>query len=175
MLRYMSDEVPEVGLAAAGVKNMNLNEDDKVVAIIADDKKEITSGRTQAIVFTNNGKVKRFKVKEVKEAARGSKGNLFAKQIKANPHRVINMFNVKDVDSLTLLTSNEERKQILPKKDIKLTTFEEGLTLVDKAGINIIVGNKVQDQSMDSIPEEEMTKEQTKELQITIDSILDKI
>jgi topoisomerase-4 subunit A len=175
MLRYLSDQVPEQGLAAAGVKNMNLQDDDKVVSMIAADKSDVTSGKTQAIVFTDNGKVKRFKVKEVKDAARGSKGNLFAKQIKTNPHRVINMFNIRYVDSLSLLTTNEERKTIIPKKDVKLTTFDEGLTLIDKAGISIIVGNKVKDESMDAIPEEEMTKEQTKELQITIDSILKKI
>jgi topoisomerase-4 subunit A len=154
---------------------MRLAEGDHVVSTIAADSDEITEGKAQAIVFTDNGKVKRFKVKEVREASRGSKGSNFAKQIKANPHRVINMFDVNNIDSLTLLTSNEERKSIYPKRDIKLSTFDEGLTLIDKAGIHIIVANNIEDESIGSIPKKEMTKEQTAELLLNIESILEKI
>ena len=100
---------------------------------------------------------------------------MFAKQLKANPHSPVNLFNVNHVDVLNLLTTNEERKIISPKKDVKLTGFDEGLTLIDKAGISIILGTKAEDVSINSIPVEEMTKEQTKEMQLKLENILDKI
>lgn len=175
MLRYEQDQVPTVGLNAAGVKNMNLNEGDSVVATITANNYEVDSGKAQAIVFTTNGKVKRFRISEVKNAARGSKGSMFTKQIKTNPHYSINMFNVSGVDSLNLITSNEERKTIIPTKDVKLTGFTEGLTLIDKAGISIIMGNRVEDTSSNAVPVEEMNEQQTKEQQIKIEDILAKI
>lgn len=93
-LRYPLSEVSTYSLKAQGVIGINLKQEDYVVAalVIEDIKK------TQIVGLTQRGNIKRFKPEIVGAASRGSRGILILKELKAQPHRLINALAITETD-----------------------------------------------------------------------------
>jgi hypothetical protein len=85
------------------------------------------------------------------------------------------MFNVSDINRITLLNKNGTRHQIVPKKDLKLTNLLDGLSVIDKAGISVVVSNIIFDKTSQLIRKTKISKEQSEEFELTIDNILKNI
>lgn len=83
-LWFHEEEISVVGARAAGVKGINLKEDDSVVGgkIIAPDSKETI------VISTQRGAVKRMKLKEFEKSTRAKRGVVILRELKSNPHRV---------------------------------------------------------------------------------------
>ncbi|MFU8689283.1 DNA topoisomerase IV subunit A [Rossellomorea sp. FS2] len=100
-LWFAEEEVNTVGPRAAGVKGINLKDDDFVVS-----GKIITNPEKQAVVLaTHRGAIKKMKLSEFEKTGRAKRGVIMLRELKSNPHRVSGAEIVSDKQSVTLLTS----------------------------------------------------------------------
>ena len=86
-LRYPLQEVPVVGTKAAGVKSINLKEEDTVVNGLL----VIAEGDTPIVIVTQRGAVKRMLAQEISQTSRAKRGVTVLRELKKNPHRIIYM------------------------------------------------------------------------------------
>ncbi|EOI00443.1 DNA topoisomerase IV, A subunit [Enterococcus moraviensis ATCC BAA-383] len=103
-LRYPLDEVPVVGAKAAGVKAMNLKEQDYVVngLLVHED------GDTPIVLLTQRGSIKRMLAQELPQLGRAKRGLMVLRELKKNPHRVNFM---SESSQLELLVTTHNGKQ----------------------------------------------------------------
>ena len=94
-LRYPLEEVPVVGAKAAGVRSINLKDEDTVVNGLL----VLTEGDTPIIIVTQRGAVKRMLAQEISQTSRAKRGVTVLRELKKNPHRVIHMSegNAKEI------------------------------------------------------------------------------
>lgn len=94
-LRYPLEEVPVVGAKAAGVRSINLKDEDTVVNGLL----VLTEGDTPIIIVTQRGAVKRMLAQEISQTSRAKRGVTVLRELKKNPHRVIYMSegNAKEI------------------------------------------------------------------------------
>ncbi|MBL1230720.1 DNA topoisomerase IV subunit A [Enterococcus sp. BWB1-3] len=86
-LRYSLSEVPIVGAKAAGVKSMNLKENDFVVNGLL----VYREGDTSITILTQRGSLKRMLAQELNQLGRAKRGLMVLRELKSNPHRVVYM------------------------------------------------------------------------------------
>lgn len=86
-LRYPLEEVPVVGAKAAGVRSINLKDEDTVVNGLL----VLTEGDTPIIIVTQRGAVKRMLAQEISQTSRAKRGVTVLRELKKTPHRVIHM------------------------------------------------------------------------------------
>lgn len=103
-LRYPLDEVPVVGSKAAGVKAMNLKEEDYVVNGLL----VYQEGDTPIVLLTQRGSIKRMLAQELTQLGRAKRGLMVLRELKKNPHRVIFM---AESSTLELLVTTQLGKQ----------------------------------------------------------------
>lgn len=85
-LRYKTEEIPTVGVKAAGVKAISLKEDTVVSMNLFSSDLEYVS------VFTDKGTGKRIKLSEFEPMSRARKGILLIRDVKTNPYYIQNIF-----------------------------------------------------------------------------------
>ncbi|WP_071131923.1 DNA topoisomerase IV subunit A [Enterococcus timonensis] len=102
-LRYSLSEVPVVGAKAAGVKSMNLKEEDQVINGQLVDHE----GDTPIFLVTQRGSVKKFLAQILEPLTRAKRGVMILKELKGNPHRVVyfNRLDSNQVQQTFVLTS----------------------------------------------------------------------
>ncbi|MEY8444855.1 DNA topoisomerase IV subunit A [Enterococcus ratti] len=86
-LRYPLKEVPVVGAKAAGVRSINLKEEDTVVNGLL----VLAQGDTPIVIVTQRGAVKRMLAQEINQTSRANRGVTVLRELKKNPHRIIYM------------------------------------------------------------------------------------
>ena len=80
-LRFNADEVPVVGAKAAGVKAINLKDDDTVQAVFV--------ANTQSFyLLTQRASLKRVAIADIPQAKRAGRGLQVLRELKTKPHRV---------------------------------------------------------------------------------------
>src|SRR5699024_6045707 len=86
-LRYPLEEVPVVGAKAAGVKAINLKEDDYVVAgaLVP------SEGDSPILLLSQRGAAKRMLAQELPQLGRAKRGLMIFRELKKNPHRLAYM------------------------------------------------------------------------------------
>ncbi len=100
-LRYLSEEIPVVGVKAAGVKGIKLDNDEVIYgSCISDDIEYIN-------VFTNNNTGKRIKLEELKKLTRAKKGNLLIKRNKTVTYNVVNAYITNSRDTILVKKDSE--------------------------------------------------------------------
>ncbi|MCA0969014.1 DNA topoisomerase IV subunit A [Halobacillus litoralis] len=109
-LWYEEEEVNAVGQRAAGVKAMTLKEDEHVVAGQVFDPSDDPS----ILISTQRGAVKRMRLKEFERTTRAKRGVLMLRELKKNPHRLIDVHLIQRDDELILQTTKDETKTIKP-------------------------------------------------------------
>ncbi len=83
-LIFHEEEVSPVGVRAAGVKAINLKEDDYVAS-----GKPLNGDKDQLILVTQRGAVKRLKASEIEKSTRAKRGLVIFKELKRNPYRIV--------------------------------------------------------------------------------------
>lgn len=82
-LTYSSDELSSTGLRAAGVKSINLKDDDYVVMT------QVVQPDNTILMATQRGAVKRISYQVLAEAKRAQRGIKLLKELKSKPHRIV--------------------------------------------------------------------------------------
>lgn len=123
-LTYSSEELSDTGLRAAGVKSINLKDEDFVVMT------DVVDSDSSIIMATQRGAVKRISYKILQQAKRAQRGITLLKELKKNPHRVVAGYVVKDESMYILYSeSHSEEGQIT---DIHLSEqYTNGSFVVD--------------------------------------------
>ncbi|TDM04189.1 DNA topoisomerase IV subunit A [Macrococcus carouselicus] len=122
-LVYSLDEVSVQGLKAAGVKSINLKEDEVVATEI------LTEG--DLLIATQRGAVKRMKL-NFEQSKRANRGLLLLKELKSHPHRIVNAAIVQPEQHYTLISDKDEQVTN-PVKSVRLTErYTNGSFIVDE-------------------------------------------
>ncbi|WDF81543.1 DNA topoisomerase IV subunit A [Lacticaseibacillus pabuli] len=99
-LTFALDEVPVTGAKAAGVKMINLKDDDQVAGFVLTDDVD----KAQVTILTQRGAFKRMKVGDVPASSRAKRGLQILRELKRDPHRIIDLHLVRDAYVLDVLT-----------------------------------------------------------------------
>ena len=127
-LRFNADEVPVVGAKAAGVKTINLKDDDTVQAVFV--------ANTQSFyLLTQRASLKRVATADIPQAKRAGRGLQVLRELKTKPHRVFMagpVFTENSGGEIDLLaTPAEETPQTLLVTATTGETAEVDLSLLN--------------------------------------------
>lgn len=103
-LRFNIEEVPVVGPKAAGVKAINLKDDDVVVSVFI-------ANTDSVFILTQRGSVKRMKTDVIPLTNRANRGLLVLRELKTKPHRILlagPVYDEQQDESLDLFTTAPE-------------------------------------------------------------------
>ncbi|MBE5662381.1 DNA topoisomerase IV subunit A [Staphylococcus sp. SS21] len=131
-LTYNTSELSDTGLRAAGVKSINLKDEDYVVMT------EGISENDSILMATQRGSLKRIGFKVLQVAKRAQRGLTLLKELKKNPHRIVAAHVVtKEHNQYTLYSkANEERGLV---NDIhKSEQYTNGSFIVDTDDFGIV-------------------------------------
>lgn len=102
-LTYSTSELSDTGLRAAGVKSINLKDEDCVVMT------ESVSDSDSILMITQRGAIKRISYKVLQVAKRAQRGITLLKELKKNPHRIFDAAVVKEgQETYTVFSNNHE-------------------------------------------------------------------
>ncbi|WLR43429.1 DNA topoisomerase IV subunit A [Bacillus carboniphilus] len=107
-LWFSEEEVNPVGVRAAGVKAINLKDDDVVVS-----GQVFSSDAQDLLLITQRGSMKRMKLTEFERLSRAKRGLLMIRELKTNPHRVISCFVIKD-EKFAFIETNKGMIEQIP-------------------------------------------------------------
>lgn len=103
-LRFNIEEVPVVGPKAAGVKAINLKDDDVVVSVFI-------ANTDSVFILTQGGSVKRMETDVIPLTNRANRGLLVLRELKTKPHRILlagPVYDEQQDESLDLFTTAPE-------------------------------------------------------------------
>jgi topoisomerase IV subunit A len=128
-LWFAEEDVSIVGPRAAGVKGINLKEDDYVVS-----GKVITDPLKQYIfLVTHRGAVKKMKLSEFEKTTRAKRGVIMLRELKSNPHRVVRIEIVNDTDAIELI-SKKGKTELVKITDLRANDrYSNGSFVIDEA------------------------------------------
>ncbi|MFW3590656.1 DNA topoisomerase IV subunit A [Staphylococcus caprae] len=124
-LTYSTAELSDTGLRAAGVKSINLKDEDYVVMT------EEVNESDSIIMVTQRGAIKRISYKVLQVAKRAQRGITLLKELKKNPHRIVDAAVVREnQETYTIFSnSNEESGSIT---DVHLSEqYTNGSFIID--------------------------------------------
>lgn len=90
-LLFSEDQVTPIGTRSAGVKGINLRDDDAVVSLNVFAEHE----SAEFLVATQRGAVKKLAKDEFVLTTRGKRGLMIIRELKKNPHRIIRMAKIQ--------------------------------------------------------------------------------
>ena len=96
-LWYSAAEIPVVGLKAAGVKSIKLDNDFVVSADLFNSSSEYIT------VFTDKNTAKRIKLTEMEKSSRARKGLLLVRLVKTNPHKLLSTYITDSKDKIGVI------------------------------------------------------------------------
>lgn len=167
-LKYDSSEIPVVGPKAAGVKGINLK-DDELVSLSS------FSGNDEYLnVFTNNRTAKRIKISELTTLSRAKKGNLLMKKVKSAVYYIIKAFITNSRDIICLEFDNEIKE--IKNSDISIMDLASTGSSISKYNLEEIFiktekKSYIKKKPVEIIEESQVKKEEVKEF--TMDDFLD--
>lgn len=103
-LRFNIEEVPVVGPKAAGVKAINLKDDDVVVSVFI-------ANTDSVFILTQRGSVKRMETDVIPLTNRANRGLLVLRELKIKPHHILlagPVYDEQQDESLDLFTTAPE-------------------------------------------------------------------
>ena len=108
-LAYSTDEVTSSGPKAAGVKAINLKDDEVTAGLVYEDKDEYLN------VFTNKQTAKRVKLEDLSIFSRAKRGNLIIKRVKSTNYKITSAYitdtkdviGIKDGDNIDFIKNSE--------------------------------------------------------------------
>ena len=128
-LWYNTNEISVIGLKAAGVKSINLKNDEVVSGILFDDNEEYIS------IITDKGTGKRLKLTDFEKGSRANRGLLLMKEIKSNPSKIVKVY----------IANTKKEINIITTKGIKTVKLNE-MPIMDRySNGSYVVKDKVSD------------------------------
>ncbi|HEP7028464.1 TPA: DNA topoisomerase IV subunit A [Streptococcus pyogenes] len=149
-LRFSSQEVPIQGLKSAGVKGINLKNDDSLASAFA-----VTSN--SFFVLTQRGSLKRMAVDDIPQTSRANRGLLVLRELKTKPHRVFLAGGVQSdtsaeqFDLFTDIPEEETNQQMLEVISKTGQTYEialETLLLSERTSNGSFISDTISDQEV---------------------------
>ena len=145
-LRFNIEEVPVVGAKAAGVKAMNLKEDDAL-------QSAFICNTSSFYLLTQRGSLKRVSCEEIPATSRAKRGLQVLRELKNKPHRVFLAGAVSEqgfVDDL-FSTEVEENDQTLLVQSNKGTIYEsrlQDLNLSERTSNGSFISDTISDEEV---------------------------
>ena len=99
-LWYDINEVPIVGIKAAGVKSISLKDDFVVSGILFDTSEEYIT------ILTDKGTAKRMRLTEIDKITRAKRGILLMKPIKSNPSKIVKVYITNSKNQIGIVSDN---------------------------------------------------------------------
>jgi len=125
-LRYAIDEVSVNGARTTGVRSMDLRDDDEVVNLAL-----VTDSDTIAMV-TTRGAFKRLAMKELSVTSRARRGVIVLRELKRDPHRVVDFMTIPSGNpALEIITSRERTHDVMPTDHPLSGRYSNGSFVVD--------------------------------------------
>lgn len=156
-LWYDKSEIPTIGLKTAGVKSINLKDDEVVSANLFDGSFEYVT------VITAKGLSKRIKLTEFEKTTRAKRGLLIIREVKSNPQEIISAF-VSDVKhNIVIKTINKDIKLKLSEIPI-MDRYSVGSTLT-KSKVQAVYQptELIKKEDKPAVVSKPVTKEESKE------------
>jgi topoisomerase IV subunit A len=127
-LWFAEEDANIVGPRAAGVKGINLKDDDFVVS------GKIIKNTAKDFIFlaTQRGAVKKMKLAEFEKTSRAKRGVIMLRELKSNPHRVVSIEVVKDTDKVGLITKKGKTDEVLIKDLRPNDRYSNGSFIIDE-------------------------------------------
>ena len=124
-LTYSSDELNDTGLRAAGVKSINLKDEDYVVLT------QTVNEANTILMATQRGALKRIGYSVLQHAKRAQRGITLLKELKKQPHRIVGADVISSDDAQYTIIS-ERTSETGNVKDIHLSEqYTNGSFVVD--------------------------------------------
>ena len=178
-LWYNTSEISVIGLKAAGVKSINLKNDEVVCGLLFDDNEEFIS------ILTDKGTGKRLKLTEFEKGSRANRGLLLMKEIKSNPSKIVKVYITNTKKEINIITTNGVKKIKLNEMPI-MDRYSNGSYVVkDKIeDVYIVEGIKSKDDielsittittnNIDTNNKEKTSLKEIDDRFMTIDDLLD--
>lgn len=175
-LWYSVSEIPVVGLKAAGVKSIKLDNDFIVSAEIFNKTSEYIT------IFTDKNTAKRVKLSEMEKSSRARKGLLLVRLVKTNPHRLLSTYITDSKDKIGVINLkgiNIFKNSEIPIADRYSTGSSISNVRVVKTFIPKELENKDDIKEVENIkvlteePKKEVSLKEIDEEILTIDDFLD--
>ena len=145
-LRFNIEEVPVVGAKAAGVKAMNLKEDDVL-------QSAFICNTSSFFLLTQRGSLKRVSIDEIPATSRAKRGLQVLRELKNKPHRVFLAGAVAEQGFVGDLFSTEveENDQTLLVQSNKGTIYEsrlQDLNLSERTSNGSFISDTISDEEV---------------------------
>ena len=145
-LRFNIEEVPVVGAKAAGVKAMNLKEDDVL-------QSAFICNTLSFYLLTQRGSLKRVSIEEIPATSRAKRGLQVLRELKNKPHRVFLAGAVAEQGFVGDLFSTEveENDQMLLVQSNKGTIYEsrlQDLNLSERTSNGSFISDTISDEEV---------------------------
>ncbi|WP_153732470.1 DNA topoisomerase IV subunit A [Sporosarcina obsidiansis] len=125
-LRFPLTELTITGIRTSGVRGIHLKPEDELAAF------EVITEQTKNIfIVTQRGSVKRMNISEFEVSSRALRGVTVLKELKSNPHRIVDMKTVKDDEQFILLTTKDQKVEIDPMTLKNTNRQSNGSSIVD--------------------------------------------
>jgi DNA gyrase subunit A len=163
---FHEDDVRSMGRTAGGVRGVNLEKDDEVVAM------DLAEQDEQLLVVTQNGFGKKTPVSEYNIQKRGGMGVLtYNKAMFKTTGALIGAAIINDDTDVMLISSDGKIVKVGPKDISKLGRATKGVKLMNVSEeTKIIAMAKVAKEEEDDSPEEDEVKDDGKQDQLGLDA-----
>ena len=156
-LRFNTDEIPEFGLKAGGVKAIKLSDDDTVSSAFV-----ISENKEYLAIFTDKNTAKRIKVEDIEMSSRAKKGSLIIKSPKSKKYSIFKVFNIS---SKSIVGIVDGTIGYLKSSDINIMDKQSVGSVITKKNIdNIFVVTKLKEIKSSELKEKETKKETSEEV-----------
>lgn len=156
-LRFNTDEIPEFGLKAGGVKAIKLSEDDAVSSAFV-----ISENKEYLAIFTDKNTAKRIKVEDIEMSSRAKKGSLIIKSPKSKKYSIFKVFNISSKSIVGIVDGSIG---YLKSSDINIMDKQSVGSVITKKNIdNIFVVTKLKEIKSSELKEKETKKETSEEV-----------
>ena len=151
-LRFNTDEIPEFGLKAGGVKAIKLSDDDFVSSAFV-----ISENKEYLAIFTDKNTAKRIKVEDIEMSSRAKKGSLIIKSPKSKKYSIFKAFNISSKSIVGIVDGSIG---YLKSSDINIMDKQSVGSVITKKNIdNIFVVTKLKEIKSSELKEKETKKE----------------
>ena len=156
-LRFNTDEIPEFGLKAGGVKAIKLSDDDAVSSAFV-----ISENKEYLAIFTDKNTAKRIKVEDIEMSSRAKKGSLIIKSPKSKKYSIFKAFNISSKSIVGIVDGSIG---YLKSSDINIMDKQSVGSIITKKNIdNIFVVTKLKEIKSSELKEKETKKETSDEV-----------
>lgn len=144
-LRFNIEEVPLVGAKAAGVKAINLKDDDVLAAAFVVQADSM-------YLLTQRGSLKRMAMEEIPATSRANRGLQVLRELKSKPHRVFAAGNVvtgdEDLDLFSQASTANQTLQIMSNKGTVYDVLLADLSLSERTSNGSFISDTISDEEV---------------------------